>query len=212
MRLAYYIAYNPITKSYVGVLKRVYKEKLERLAASLYYDKYKGDFVTKGKVYDPYFSADVLPELIKVFNNRITDTFKYYSSGKAGRSVAFFVVPDRVLSTFPEEFSKYKYVVVVFDTGEIEDLRDAERIYLYDDKQDAVEDYSKYVEELKIIDRYSKGGDSGSPSGSSKVSGTLTRLRSSSLLSKLSRLRRIRESLRRFERSENSWDFLLRGD
>jgi len=208
MRLAYYIAYNPITKSYVGVLKRAYKEKLERLAASLSYDKYNEDFVTKGKVYDPDFSSGVLPELIKMFNNRMVDTLKYYSSEKANQSVVYFAVPDRIVSNFPGNFAEYKYVVAILDTSEIKDLRDAEKIYLYDNRWEAFEDYSKYVIELKIIDRYGKGGGPESPSGGPKVRGTLTRLRSGSLLSKLSRFRRISESSGRLDRSGSSWDFL----
>jgi len=208
MRLAYYIAYNPITKSYVGVFRRAYKEKLERLAASIYYDRYQGNFVAEGKAYDPDFSVDVLPKLVKIFNNRMTSAFKYYSSKKAKRSVAIFAIPDRVRSTFPEEFSKYEYAVAVFDTSEIEDLRDAERIYLYDNKQEAIEDYSEHVLELKTIDEYGKGdGPEPFPVGP-KVRGTLTRLRGSSLLSRLSRFRIAGEGLRRFERSESSWDFL----
>ncbi len=220
MRIAYYIAYNPITKTYVGVLKRAHKRKLELLATSIYYDKYQGNFAVEGKTYDLNFSADVLPELVKIFNNRMTNTLRYYSSEKANRAVVYFVVPDGIASNFPGEFSKYKYVVATFDIKEIKDLRDAERIYMYDTQSEARDNFSMFVEELKFIDRYYGKG------GGPKVGSTLTRLRSSDLPSKfsrltrlrssdlpskfsrLTRLRRISEGSRRFERSGSSWDFL----
>jgi hypothetical protein len=210
MRLAYYIAYNPITKTYVGVLKRAYKEKLERLAASLPYYRYQGDFISEGKAYDPTFSNDVLPELVKVFNNRMTD-IKYYSSKKANEAVAFFIVPDKIASSFPGRFPKYKYVVAIFDTSEIMDLRDAEKIYMYDNKKEAWDLYETEVTNLKYIEEYSKSGSFGSSSEDPEMVGTLTKLRSSRLFSKLSRLRRS-EDLGRFERLGSSWDFLFKED
>jgi hypothetical protein len=215
MRLAYYIAYNPITKTYVGVLKRAYKEKLEFLAASLPYTKYKGDFWGTGHVFDVYFSSEILPELIKVFNNRLTD-IKYYSSKKANQAVVYFMIPDRIASTFPEEYAKYKHVVAVLDTSEIIDLRDAEKISLYDNGEEALDAYLSLKEELEIIDKYGNDSGPGAPSGSPKVSGILRRIRRSSLLYRPSRFERISSDLGRLERSGislgSSWDFLFRGD
>ena len=213
MRLVYYIAYNPITKTYVGVKKRAYKERLEYLATLIDYHKNRGDFWRSGHTYDLTFSSEVLPELIKVFNNRITD-IKYYASKKAQEAVAFFVVPDRISSNFPEEYANFKYVVVIFYIPEIKDLRDAEKIYLYDNKNDALEDYLAEVANLRMIDKYYRGGDdSEPPSGSPKVSGILRKLRRSSLLYRPSKFRRVSSDLGRLERSGissgSSWDFLL---
>jgi hypothetical protein len=156
MRISYYIAYNPIIRRYVGVVKRAYKEKLEFLAAQYSYSKGNLDFVGEGEVYDVDFSDKVLPLLIKAFNNRL-GVVKHYSTDYG--SGAFFKIPERVAQQFPENFKGFRYLVAVFPDDSIVDLRDADELHLFDNEKDAIEAYAGVVEVLKLNEAQKKRKD-----------------------------------------------------
>jgi hypothetical protein len=172
MRLVYYIAYNPIIRKYVGVVKRAYKEKLEFLAAQYNYTKDDLDFVMGGGAYDIDFSGKVLPLLIKAFNNRLGE-IKYYSTDYG--SGAIFKIPERIAQRFPRDFEGFRYLVAVFPGSSIVDLRDADELYLFDSGEEAFQSYAEVVEVLKLNEserkrKDKKGSNKGNPDEVEKLS------------------------------------------
>lgn len=172
MRITYYLAYNPITRKYVGVVKRAYKERLEFLATQYNYTKDDLDFATEGGAYDVDFSSKVLPLLVRAFNNRLSD-IKYYSTEYG--TGAFFKIPERIAQQFPGDFKGFRYLVAVFPGSSIVDLRDADELYMFDSKEEALQAYAEVVEVLKLNEaeqkrKNRKDSNKGNPGKTEKLS------------------------------------------